>query len=154
MIAREKKPVLIEQDHVAARVAGHGDNDQLVIESHLFLTFDDALNPETGRAIRRVHDACGSKLFGEDGVVCYVVAMREKDCLDAAESLYLFDQRAAKARRIDKDVTAFGWRSLDEITPCAEACFRGEAAEEDILADLSREGINADSCVQLASCAD
>jgi hypothetical protein len=61
MIAREEILVAVEQRHVAARVAGHGDDAEFPVERDFRLAFDDALDAAPLRSVRRVHDALAAE---------------------------------------------------------------------------------------------
>ena len=113
MIAREEELIFVEQDHVPARVAGHGDDNQIIIEMHCVFAFDDAFDTVTRRAVCGVHDTRGSEFFGEGFVVCDVVAVCEKNCADAAHRFDLFDQWSAEARRVNEHVAAFRFGAHD-----------------------------------------
>src|SRR5215510_10323127 len=64
VVAGEKKFLPIEQRLMAARVAGRWDDEKVVIQSRLFLTFDNALYPKPNRAVRRMHYPLAAEFSG------------------------------------------------------------------------------------------
>src|SRR5689334_8109957 len=98
MIAGEHKFVLIEQDHVAARVTGNRNRDQIFIDPNRIAARDYLLDPEAGSAIVRMHDPSTSKLLSKALMIGDVVFVREKHRAHAAHRLDLLYKLGSEPR--------------------------------------------------------
>src|ERR687885_2454398 len=105
---------------MAARVAGHWNNCQVIVEPNGCIAFYDALHAVSSSAVQSVHDALCAELFCELRVVRYVVAVRQEHQPRAAHSLYLFNQRASESRRVNQNVAAMGCGANNQIAPRAK----------------------------------
>src|SRR5688572_16729134 len=102
MVTRKEELVSVEQNHVPACVSGHWNDCHIVIEPMLGLTFQDALDVESGGAVGCMHHPLGAEFPGERRMIGDVVAVCQKNRPNAAEALDLLHQRTTKARRIHK----------------------------------------------------
>jgi len=80
---------------------------------------------------------------GEFGVVGDVIAVREEHEIDAAHFLDAFREGIVETRRIDEDVSALLLGPHDQVRPGAEARFRCEAAEINIVYHMHRKRFDA-----------
>lgn len=113
MIARKKKLISIEQDHVAAGVTGNWNHQQIALELNWFAATYDLFHAQALCAVGSVHHSPAIESDCESLVIGDVILVREKQRAHAAEGIDLFDQLRRKARRIDQDVAAFFLRSND-----------------------------------------
>src|SRR5215213_10244360 len=154
MVAREEKLVLVEQHHMAARVAGDGDNPEFIVKTHLAFALYDVFYAAPSSAVSGVHHTTTTEFFGERDMIRYVVLMRKKHCSDAAHPSDALDKRPGEAWAINQHIAAFAFRPHDQVAPRAEAGFRGVAAEVNVVGQVGREGVNADAHVMFARRAD
>ncbi len=80
--------------------------------------------------------------------------MCEQHLTDAAHRFDLLHELTRKSWRVDQHIAAFTFRTNDQITPGAEAVFRREAAEVNIVFDQHRERVNAEMRVVSFDCAN
>lgn len=144
MIAREQKLVAIKEDHVPASVTRCWDHEQIAVELNRIDASDDAFDVVTRCTIIGVHDSLAAESVVKQIVIGYVVFVRQQHLADAAHRVDAFDQLCGKARRVDQHVAAFVLRPDDQIAPRAKTVFRREAAEVNVVRDLSWKGVDAD----------
>ncbi len=87
MIAGEQEAVLVEQNHVAARVARSRNRNQIAVKLNFFFAIDRVLYSESLRAVGRVHDTNAGKLLGKSRVVRNVVAVRQNSSTRQSSTL-------------------------------------------------------------------
>ena len=131
MIAGKKVSIAIEQDNMAACVAGSRDHQQLIVELDRFLSRKNMLDAcHSAPNIIVIHNTLGVEVAYPFLVVGYVVAMGEEHQLYAAKLFDAFDQGAGEPGRVDQHVPV---GSSDQIARRSVRRFRREAAKVDFV---------------------
>ena len=144
MIARKKKLISIEQNHVAARVARNWNGDQILTNWNCFVAANYLFDAEPLRAVIGMHVSLAIKFFREPSVIGDIIFVRQKHRAHAAHRFDLFHEVRSETRRIDQHITAFAIGSNDQITPRPKARFRIEAAIENIFRKQLGKRVDAD----------
>src|SRR5436190_15171792 len=92
MVAAKKKLVAIEQNHVAPRVTGNGNRDQISIDLKWIAAGDYDLHASPAGAVVCMHNPLAIETLGEASMIGDVVLMREKHCAHAAHGFNLLDE--------------------------------------------------------------
>ncbi len=136
VVAREQEVAGVEQDHVAAGMAGRGYGEEPVFPNDGVETAQDVFGGGLRGTLQAMDDAgsaeTGRLFFG----IGHVVAASEEDVAEAAAVREATRQRFYKTRGIDEPVSA---RMLDEVAVAAVGFGRVEAAVIDVVVELQRE---------------
>ena len=76
MIAGKEEFVPVQKYDVAAGMAGGGNDQQVLIEAHCFVAFNDPLDAEARRTVVSVHDSLAAKLLSKQLMIRDVIAVR------------------------------------------------------------------------------
>ena len=113
MIARKEKLFSIMKDDVTARVAGCGNDQQIVIELNRLFASYHLLDAKTRGAVVGMHQPFALESLVKECVSGDVVFVRQEHLTDAAQRFDSFDQLAREPRRIDENVSSFTRRPRD-----------------------------------------
>src|SRR3954471_21350823 len=98
MIAAEEKLVAIEQHHVATRVTGNRNRDQIAIDFKWLLAVNYGLDTATIGSVVRMHDSFAVERFGESRVIRDIVFVRKEHRSHAAHRFNLLHQLSSEPR--------------------------------------------------------
>ena len=154
MIAGKEKLVAIKKDDVTARVSRRGNHEQIVVELDRLFTANHPLNTETTRAVVSMHQSFAIESIAKQLVRRNVVFVCQQHLAHAAHLFDLLHELARKSWRVDQHIAAFTFGTNDQITPGAEAVFRRETAEVNIVFEQHRERIDAEMRVVTFNRAD
>jgi len=84
MIAGEKKFVLIKKHHVATRVTGNRNRDQVLINFKWIVAAHYCLDAVPAGAVIRMHDSFAVESFSEPIVIGDIVLVRQQHLAGAA----------------------------------------------------------------------
>ena len=154
VIAGEQKFVPVKKNNVTASMSRRWNHEQLLVELNGFGTVNYLLDAETAGTIISVHDSVATKSLAKQLVIGNVVFVREQHAADAAHHFDPFYELRREPWRVDQKIASFARGSSDQVTPGAEARFRSETAEVDIVVEVHRKRINADVSIVSLSCAN
>src|SRR5215470_6092626 len=98
MITRKQKPVLIKQYHVAARVTGDRNCDQVAIDFYRIITPDNSLDVPTLCAISAMHNSLALELLREPFMIGNIILVRQEHRAHAAHFFDLLDELGGEPR--------------------------------------------------------
>src|SRR5215217_7949716 len=101
-----------------------------------------------------MHQSFTVKSLAKQLVRGNVVFVREQHSTDATHRYDLLHELTRKSRRVDQDVAAFTGGTSDQIAPGAEAVFRRESAEVNVVFEQHRKRVDAEMRVMAFDCAD
>src|SRR5512132_1734269 len=88
----------IQQDCMAACVAGHRDSHQVMIQFYRVITLENSFHAQSRRAVVSVHDALAAKSFSEARMIGDIITMSEKHCAHSAQGLDAIHQLRGESR--------------------------------------------------------
>jgi len=98
MISAEEKLLLVKKDHMASSVSGSGNDQQIIAQSDISLTFYDSFYAEPRCAVGSVHDPLAAKPLREFVVVGYIVSMGQEHGTNSAHLFDTLDEGSREAR--------------------------------------------------------
>ena len=129
---------------MSASVTRSRDHQQIAVQLKRLSAADDALDVVTRRSVIGMHDSIAIISIAKQLVIGHVVFVRQQHLVNAAKRVDPFNELRREAWRVDQQVTAFVWRSGDQVAPRTETVFGSEAAKINVLRQLDWKGVDAD----------